>query len=198
MSETNENTDAITEPAQNEAAEAEAQVTPENKGDTVVPVREVQKERRERQKLEKQLKEMQAQQEEARQAELTEVERLKEELNNTRQQMQAAEQARVLSEQKSLIRTAASKAGYSDVEDAITFVDFASLDGLEGQELTAAVSEEVARVATAKPYLLQQQEEGANRKSVGRAADRDNANQPPAEGEEAISGFVHSLLFGKN
>jgi len=156
----------------------------------------LQKERRERQNLEKKLATLQQQQEEARQAELTEVERLKEELENTKAQAAAAEQARVLSEQQSLVRAAAGSMAFADVNDAITFVNFETFEGLEGSELSQAISDEVSRVSQEKPYLLAKTEE-QHKRGVGIAADREGANEPAPEGEEALGGFVHNLLFGK-
>ena len=190
------------ENANNEPTEAAGEAVETNEVETTetapkVPVRELQKERRERQKLEKQIAELQAAQEEARQAELSEVEKLREELNKTKEAASAAEQARILSEQQSLVRTEASALGFADVSDAITFVDFQALAGLEGGDLTQAVKDEVTRVVSEKPYLLKQAEESSSKKSVGLAADRDNADSPPATGDEQISGFVHGLLFGK-
>ena len=190
------------ENATNEPAEAAGEAVETNEVETnetapKVPVRELQKERRERQKLEKQIADLQAAQEEARQAELSEVEKLREELNKTKEAAAAAEQARVLSEQQSLVRTEASVLGFADVSDAITFIDFQALAGLEGSDLNQAVKDEVQRVVAEKPYLLKQTEESSNKKSVGLAADRDNADSPPANNEEQISGFVHGLLFGK-
>lgn len=193
MSEENANenvADSVDEAATN-------QTEPETNEAPKVPVRELQKERRERQKLEKQLADLQAAQEEARQAELSEVDKLREELNQTKAAAEAAEQARVLTEQQSLIRNEAATLGFADVGDAITFVDFQALAGLEGSDLTNAVKDEVTRVVSEKPYLLKQTEEGASKKSVGLAADRDGANDPPAQGEDQVAGFVHSLLFGK-
>jgi hypothetical protein len=188
---TNENVADSTDEAATNQTEPETSEAPK------VPVRELQKERRERQKLEKELASLQAAQEEARQAELSEVDKLREELNQTKAAAEAAEQARVISEQQSLIRTEASANGFADVSDAITFVDFQALAGLEGSELSQAVKDEVNRVITEKPYLLKQAEETNNRKSLGLAADRDGANEPPATGEDQVSGFVHGLLFGK-
>jgi hypothetical protein len=193
----------MSEEVTNEEASEEAPTTPETeaveKSEAVdrVPVRELQKERRERQKLEQQLAELQQAQEQARQAELSEVERLKEELVKTQQAATAAEEARVLANQQSLVRTAASQGGFADAEDAITFVDFEALKGLEGNELSQAISDEVARVSSEKPYLLAAKEEGQSRRSVGIASDREGADQAPAQGDDALGGFVHSLLFGK-
>lgn len=159
-----------------------------------VPVRELQKERRERKKLEQQLEQLQAAQEEKRKAELSEVEALKEELEKTKQEAKAAENARVLSEQQSLVRTAAAQKGFADAADAITFVNFESLQGLSGQELTQAVADEITRISEEKPYLLQKDE---HKRSVGKAADREGADQPVPTGDDALGGFVQSLLFGK-
>ena len=194
----------MSEEVTNQEASEEVPATPETEAEQTteapgrVPVRELQKERRERQKLEQQLAELQEAQEQARQAELSEVERLKEELAKTKEAAQAAEAARVLANQQSLVRTQASQAGFADVEDAITFVDFEALKGLEGNELSQAIGDEIARVAGEKPYLLAAaKEESQGRRSVGLAADRQGADEAPAQGEEALGGFVHSLLFGK-
>jgi hypothetical protein len=185
-------------PVEEAAAVEEAATETKSEQAPQVPVRELQKERRERQKLEKQIAELTAAQEQARQAELSEVERLKEELTAQKQAAQAADDARVLAEQQSLVRTAASQTGFADVSDAITFVDFEALKGLNGAELSQAVQEEIDRVTSEKPYLLvNEQQEGASRRSVGMAADREGADAAPAEGEEALGGFVHSVLFGK-
>ena len=178
---------------------AEAPEAPEPAAsERTVPVREVQKERRERQKLEKQLAELQATQEQAAQAELSEVERLKNQLAETQQQAEAAEKARVRATQESLLRTAAQGAGFSDPQDALTFTDFSSLEGLEGESLTEAVSDEITRLASEKPYLVKQVEEEAASKprSLGSAVNPDNAGDL-AEGPDAIGKFVHSALFGK-
>jgi hypothetical protein len=157
--------------------------------------RTLQKERRERQKLEKEIANLQKQQEEARQAELSEVEKLREQLEATKREAEAALSARSVAEQQSLVRTSASQAGFTDVGDAITFVNFETLSGLEGEELTQAVADEVQRVSEEKPYLLANTE--TNRRSVGKASDREGAEEPPLEGEDALGGFVHNLLFGK-
>jgi hypothetical protein len=184
-------------PVEEAAAVEAAEETTKTEQDRV-PVRELQKERRERQKLEKQIADLTAAQEQARQAELSEVERLKEELAQQKNAAQAAEQARVLAEQQSLVRTAASQTGFADASDAITFVDFEALSGLTGAELSQAVQDEVSRVSSEKPYLLANAEQqDNNRRSVGMAADREGADAAPAQGEEALGGFVHGLLFGK-
>lgn len=184
-----------------EPTEAAGEAVETNESETAeapkVPVRELQKERRERQKLEKEIADLQAAQEEARQAELSEVEKLREELAATKEAAAQAEQARIRSEQQSLIRTEASAVGFADVSDAITFIDFEAFAGLEGDELNQAVKDEVARIVSDKPYLLKQTEESTSKKTVGLAADRDNADSPPVSGEDQVSGFVHGLLFGK-
>lgn len=198
MSKNQENNDASVEGAENapEAAgnteEAAAKDAPANQ----VPVRELQKERRERQRLEQQIADLQKQQEEARQAELSEVEKLREQLNQTKQEADNALAAKTLAEQQSIVRTVASKVGFNDVNDAITFVNFETLKGLEGEELSQAIADEVQRVSEEKPYLLTASDTG-NKRSVGKASDREGADQPPASGSDELGGFVHSLLFGK-
>ena len=193
MSEEVNNDKPVAEPAQNSevTAEVESSETTTNQ----VPVRELQKERRERQKLEKQIADLQKQQEEARQAELSEVEKLREQLEVTKREAESALQARALTEQKSLVRSAASQLGYTDVNDAITFVNFETLSGLEGEELNQAIADEVQRISEEKPYLLASTE--TSKSSIGRASDREGADDPPLEGEDALGGFVHGLLFGR-
>ena len=197
MSEQPNTNEASTDPAQNEpaAVEADNQSVEQEKSTTQVPVRELQKERRERQRLEKEIAQLQEQQEQARQAELSEVEKLREELAKTKAEADQALQARLLAEQQSLVRTAASQIGFADVNDAITFVNFETLHGLEGAELNQAIADEVQRVSDEKPYLLAASE--TSKKSVGKASDREGAEQPPLNDEDAIGGFVHGLLFGK-
>lgn len=197
MSEQPNTNEASTDPAQNEpaAVEADNQTVEQEKSTTQVPVRELQKERRERQRLEKEITQLQEQQEQARQAELSEVEKLREELAKTKAEADQALQARLLAEQQSLVRTAASQIGFADVNDAITFVNFETLNGLEGTELNQAIADEVQRVSDEKPYLLAASE--TSKKSVGKASDREGAEQPPLNDEDAIGGFVHGLLFGK-
>lgn len=197
MSEQPNTNEASTDPAQNEPAtvEADNQSVEQEKSTTQVPVRELQKERRERQRLEKEIAQLQEQQEQARQAELSEVEKLREELAKTKAEADQALQARLLAEQQSLVRTAASQIGFADVNDAITFVNFETLHGLEGTELNQAIADEVQRVSDEKPYLLAASE--TSKKSVGKASDREGAEQPPLNDEDAIGGFVHGLLFGK-
>ncbi len=192
MSEQVNNDNPTAEPAENLQDVAEVEVA--DKGNQV-PVRELQKERRERQKLEKQIADLQKQQEEVRQAELSEVEKLREQLEATKREAQEALAARSLAEQQSLVRSAASQAGFTDVSDAITFVNFETLNGLEGEELNQTVADEVQRVSEEKPYLLANTEN--NKRSVGKASDREGADNPPLEGEDALGGFVHGLLFGK-
>jgi hypothetical protein len=197
MNENTNDNDAVAEPAQEEEVVAAAETSEnasESKSGNQVPVRELQKERRERQRLEKQLADFQKQQEEARQAELSEVDKLREQLEKTQQEAQAAHNARVLAEQQSLVRSAASKNGFADVNDAITFVNFETLTGLEGEELNQAVADEVLRVSEDKPYLLTTSEK---KSSVGKASDREGADNPPVNDEDALGGFVHGLLFGK-
>jgi hypothetical protein len=192
MSEEVNNDSAVTEPADSPTEPAAAQ---EEQATNQVPVRELQKERRERQRLEKQIADLQQQQEEARQAELSEVERLREQLEQTKREAQEALGEKILAEQQSLVRTAAAQMGFADVTDAITFVKFEALAGLEGGELSQAVADEVQRVSEEKPYLLAASE--ASKRSVGKASDREGAEEPPLEGEDALGGFVHGLLFGK-
>lgn len=166
------------------------EVTGEDKIERV-PVRELQKERRERQKLEKQIADLTKKQDEARQAELSEVEKLREQLEETKQAAAKAEEARVVSEQKSLVRTEAQAHGFADVNDAITFVDFSALNGLEGPELTEAIADEIKRVSETKPYLLA----GDKAQPVTDGVTPRGGGDDAPKGDD-MGGFVHNVLFG--
>jgi hypothetical protein len=116
-----------------------------------VPLAELQAERRKRQDLEQRLTSLEAEREEARQAELTEVDRLKEQLSQQTARAEKAEQAVAKSQRSGWVTDAAVKAGFEKPGAAAKLID--DLDGIDSAE---AAERAVKDIAKEYPGLLRE------------------------------------------
>jgi preprotein translocase subunit SecD len=123
---------------------------PEGDGDSrTVPLAELQSERRKRQDLEQRLADLESEREQARQSELSEVERLKEQVSQLVKRAETAEQLVTRSERSRWVVDAAVAAGFDKPGAAVKLID-----DLEGLDTEDAAIRAVKSVAKEYPGLL--------------------------------------------
>jgi multidrug efflux pump subunit AcrA (membrane-fusion protein) len=123
--------------------------------DKTVPLAELQAERRKRQDLEQRLQSLEAEREEARQAELSEAERLREQLSKAEARADKAEADLVKGERSRWIVDAAVEAGFDKPSAAARLID-----DLEGIDSVDAAKRAVKDVAKEYPGLLRENGKG--------------------------------------
>jgi hypothetical protein len=126
----------------------------EPEGDRV-PLATYEKERQKRQDLEQRLADLEARQEEHRQAELTETERLKEQVSQLTARAETAEKAVARSERSQWVIDAAVEAGIEKPAAAVKLID-----DIESLESAKDASEAVKKVAKEFPGLLRESNGG--------------------------------------
>jgi hypothetical protein len=120
-----------------------------------VPLATYEKERQKRQDLEQRLADLEARQEEHRQAELTETERLKEQVSQLTARAEKAEKAVARSERSQWVIDAAVEAGFEKPAAAVKLID-----DIESLESAKDASEAVKKVAKEYAGLLRESNGG--------------------------------------
>ncbi|MFQ5433482.1 MAG: hypothetical protein ACE5FD_01260 [Anaerolineae bacterium] len=158
---------------------------PQAQVDAGVIEAELKRARREAAKYRTELRKLQEAEEKRQRAEMSEVDRLKADLEQAQQQaQQAAEQART-----QLIRSAvvaeAAKAGFADPADAVQFVDPTGL-AVNDDGLVDGAADAITALAEQKPYLLKQQQ----------AASQSSPTNPAREIGSRSKEELRKLVYG--
>jgi len=138
----------------------------------------------------KRLEAFEAEEAKRKEASMSELEKAQAQLSEWQQKAAEAERSRRDALVRAAVIAAASGKGFADTEDALRFIDTASLD-VDDAGFTAAINEQLDGLAKNKPYLLKQTESGGQigATNPGRGGACAAAQQPRAP--------VYGLLGGK-
>jgi hypothetical protein len=128
-------------------AEVTAPATEEVKTEAQVPLSVVEELRQKNREYQSQLEEIKKQQEEAAKAELSEIDRLKLELDEQRSAAEKAQQAAIITAKQSKARVALANAQAHNPEKVLRLLDLSNIE--EG-----AIDEAVSGLVESDPYLF--------------------------------------------
>jgi hypothetical protein len=155
-----------------------------------VPVSELQKERKARRQLEEQLAKFEEDAEKRKQAEMTEAERLKQQLSEAVKRAEQAETAAAKSTKQNWLRDAAAKLGFIDATDAVARIDVSDLEDEQ------AAREAVKDLKQRAPHLVAKKDQKPDLDEVLRDGQRpgDKSDDEPLYSRAELDGLSHQEI----
>lgn len=160
-------------------------------GPATVPVSELAKERKARKALEARLAEFEQEAEKRKQAEMTETERLKEQLAAAERRAEEAESTAAKSTKQNWVRDAALKLGFIDAADAVARINVADLEDEK------AAREAVKDLKQRSPHLAAKNDQKPDLDEVLRNGKRpgdDTGDDEPLYTREQLQSLSHDEI----